>query len=134
MTRSLFLAIGFWLTTALSSAAQVPLIEEAYVNRMLTIATISDEVRKRCDRIEARWVRVANEAFRLERYALGLGYSQDEIQTFLDSREAKARWFRDRDAYLNSNGATRDDPESYCRLGEAEIAANSTIGFLLRLR
>ncbi len=124
----LVLAIG--LATPL--AAKVPLREEAHINGALLSAAVGDEIRKNCPTISARFFTFFNERSKLKQYALDRGYSEREIETFIESKAEQKRMEGLRDAYLAENGVTEGDAESYCRLGRAEIAKGSLTGRLLR--
>ncbi len=109
-----------------------PIEEEEHITQELLAAAIGNLIRKNCDSISARTLRVIGRAKKLRDYALGLGYSEDEIRAYLESRE-DIRRFRDMAwDYLIARGASRDDPESICRVGRQEIAGNTPAGQLLR--
>ena len=59
------------------------------------------------------------------------GYSDAQIDAFLDSKTEKKRIYAVAEDYLTRNGAKKDDPESFCRIGRDEIAKNTIIGSLL---
>jgi hypothetical protein len=75
-------------------------------------AAVGDRIRTECPTISPRLFVVWRKARALERYALKQGYSAAQI-----------------DAYTSS-----DAHRAHCRVGAAEIAANSPIGELLRNR
>ena len=124
------------LAMALSSASlgKVPLREEAYINGALLSAAVGDEIRKNCPTISARYFTFFSERNKLKRYALDRGYSEAEIEAFIDSKVERERMERLRDAYLQANGVVKGDADSYCRLGRQEIAKGSLTGRLLRSR
>ncbi|MDO5606155.1 MAG: DUF5333 domain-containing protein [Paracoccus sp. (in: a-proteobacteria)] len=124
------------LTTALwagaaPAAALEPLSQEKHINDQLTAARVADRIRRECPSIDARMVKAWNEARALKRYAERRGYSAAEIDAFLDSRADKDRIYAVAEGYLTAQGARRGDAESFCRIGRAEIAANSVAGSLL---
>ena len=67
----------------------------------------------------------------LERYALDKGYSKAEVEAFLDSKPDRQRIYATAEDYLARNGATPGDPDSYCRVGRAEMDRRSVAGSLL---
>lgn len=79
-------------------------------------------------------VRAFNEARKLKRYALDKGYSEAQIDAFLDSREERQRIYREADRYMVANGVVNGEPETFCRLGREEIARKTIAGSLLVAR
>ncbi|MEM6741175.1 MAG: DUF5333 domain-containing protein [Pseudomonadota bacterium] len=121
---------------AVSSAAEAKphLRDNIPINNQLFAAAVGDQIRRNCPSISARVGLVWRKARALERYALEQGYTDDEIEDYLESKPDIRAMEARRDAYLAENGVRRGDAESYCALGQAEISANSPIGELLRSR
>ncbi|MEL6596142.1 MAG: DUF5333 domain-containing protein [Pseudomonadota bacterium] len=117
---------------ATSATALTPLPEEKHINDQLLAASIGDKIRKSCPKISARMFVVWQKANALEDYARDKGYSEEEVKAFLKDKDERKRMKRLRNAYLEQNGVSKDNPESYCALGEKEIKAKSLIGELLR--
>ncbi|MEL7212486.1 MAG: DUF5333 domain-containing protein [Pseudomonadota bacterium] len=117
---------------ATSAAALTPLSEEKHINNQLLAASVGDKIRKNCPSISARMFVVWQKANALEDYARSKGYSEDEVKAFLKDKDERKRMKRLRNAYLEENGVSEDNPQSYCALGEKEIKAKSLIGELLR--
>jgi hypothetical protein len=117
-----------------AAAAEVPLREEAHINNSLMAAAVGDAIRKNCSDIYARMVTVYFKAKALENYAREKGYTEAEVRAFLDSKEEKKRVLAVAESYMAEHGVIAGDEASYCRLGRAEIAAQSLIGSLLGLR
>jgi hypothetical protein len=137
MTRKIFsrpiaaaLAAAACLT-AMPAAALEPLSQEKYINDRLIAARIADRVRRECPTLNARMIYAYSQARGLESYARKKGYSQEQIDTFLDSKEDKARIYATAEDYLTRNGAKPGDPDSFCRIGQQEIARKTIIGSLL---
>jgi len=128
-------AAAFVTLTGAGQAAQAdlpPINQNDHIVTSLLAAAIGDEIRKNCPDIGARLLRAFREARKLERYALDKGYSEDEIEAFLDSPDEKDAMRARRDAYLAANGVKAGDADSYCALGRKEIAEGSLTGTLLR--
>lgn len=123
----------FAVTASLSgpAAALEPLSAEKYINDRLIAARAADRIRRECDSINARMIFAFNQARALKRYAGDKGYSDAQIDAFLDDRTEKERIYGIAEDYLVSKGAKAGDGESFCRIGRDEIAANSVIGTLL---
>ncbi|TCP58639.1 hypothetical protein EV663_11919 [Rhodovulum bhavnagarense] len=118
--------------TAATGAPLPPLREDPHVWNSLFAAAVGDEIRRNCPTISARLFRAIRAMGALESYARDQGYSDAQIEAFLDSDEERALMRRARDAYLDKHGVRSGDAESYCRLGREEIARNTLTGSLLR--
>lgn len=123
------LMIGVFATSAL---ALTPLPEENHINSQLFAAAVGDEIRKNCPSISARMFVVWQKANALESYALDKGYSEEEVKAFLKDKGERKRMKALRNAYLQENGVTKGNADSYCALGQKEIKDKSLIGELLR--
>ena len=111
-----------------------PLSQEAHVNDRLVQARVADLVRRGCGSIDARIVRAFTEARKLKRYALDKGYTEDQIEAFLDSKPDRARIYAAADRYMRDNGVENGNEDSFCRLGRNEIARQTVAGSLLSAR
>lgn len=110
----------------------VPLPEEKHINDSLRAGRIGDVIRKTCPTIEARMFVVLGKIEDLKSYALKQGYTRPEVEAFLKDKAQKNRLKAEADAWLKAAGAVEGQPETYCAVGEAEIAKKSLIGQLLR--
>lgn len=126
------LALALGLAVAGRAEALQPLSENAYVADRLVAARVADRIRTTCPTISARFFRVFAELNALESYARDQGYSRETVRTFLKDKGARADIYDRAEAYLAAKGAVAGEPESFCRLGRAEIAAGGLIGSLLR--
>ncbi len=136
MHRKLVFAAAAVLAVATASGptraeALVPLAEEPHINESLMAAAVGDKIRKTCPTIYARMITVFFKARDLEKYARVKGYTEPEVEAFLDDKDEKKRVLALADAYLAANGVVEGDVDSYCRLGLAEIEDKSLIGSLL---
>ena len=118
-------------TLAGPAAALEPLSSEKYINDRLIAARIADRIRRECPTIEGRIVYAFTQARALERYALGKGYTKDQIDAFLDSKPDRKRIYAVAEDYMARKGVKKGDAASFCRLGQAEIASKSVTGSLL---
>ncbi|MFN3273506.1 MAG: DUF5333 domain-containing protein [Paracoccus sp. (in: a-proteobacteria)] len=126
--------IAVALLAATPAAAQAPLAQNAYVTDRLMQARVADLVRRGCPSIDARMVRAFREARALKRYALDQGYSEAQIDAFLDSREDRQRIYAQADRYMVERGVVNGQPDTFCRLGRDEIARQTVAGSLLSAR
>lgn len=120
------------LLMAVPAFALEPLPEEKHINDSLRAGRIGDVIRKTCPTISARMFVVLGKIEALKGYALEKGYTRAEVEAFIKNPDQKARLRAEADAYLAAAGAVAGQPETYCAVGEAEIAQNSLIGQLLR--
>lgn len=118
---------------AVAGAGLPPLRENDYINDRLLVAAIGDEIRNQCERIRERRVVSRSEALRLLSYTLNLGYDRRTIEAYLRDPDNRAWMDGRRDAWLEANGARPGDAESYCRIGEREIARGTLLGRLMRV-
>ncbi|WP_146588963.1 DUF5333 domain-containing protein [Puniceibacterium confluentis] len=131
MTLSLILAA----TLAAGAVAAKPALRDvAAVDDGLLAVGIADEIRNKCDKIEARMITALLRLNELKATARSQGYSDDEIEDYVTSKAEKARMRQRGEAYLLANGVTLGDKSSYCKLGKQEIAKGSAIGSLLKAR
>ncbi|MDR6264408.1 DUF5333 domain-containing protein [Roseobacter sp. N2S] len=121
------------LTSLMASTAMAnpPLREVKQINDGLLYVGLADEIRKTCDGISGRIFKGIGRLRSIHRLALDMGYSKDEIETFVDDRAEKNRLKARGKTYLKANGASQSDPQSMCALGRKEIAKQSEIGTLL---
>lgn len=125
-------AVAIALTAlAAPAAALEPLAQEKYINDRLIAARIADRVRKTCPSIDGRVFYAFGEARKLQSYARKKGYSDAQIDAFLDDKQEKKRIYAVAEDYLTRNGAKKGDAESFCAIGRAEIEKNTIIGSLL---
>jgi uncharacterized membrane protein len=129
MIRTLCLALFALPVAALADIP--PLGNEAAITEGLIATAIAYEIGKECDGVDARILRGLAYLNSLRDEARRLGYSNQEIDAYIDDEEAKDRieaLARERFAAL---GGVEGDAESYCAVGRAEIAKGSQIGQLL---
>lgn len=123
--------IGATLLASVPAAALEPLSQEKYVNDRLIAARIADRIRRECPGYSARMVYAYGQARALKSYARNKGYSEAQIDEFLDSREDKRRIYAVAEDYLTRSGAVKGDAQSFCRVGAQEFANNSYIATFL---
>jgi hypothetical protein len=112
--------------------AQGGLEAEAPIREGLIAVGIAVEIADRCDRLDTRRLKGLAYLNSLRAEARRLGYSEAEIEAFLDDDAAADRLKAEARARLAALGAVRGDGESHCRVGAAEMAAGSVIGQFLR--
>ena len=109
-----------------------PLSEHERINGALLAGVIGDKIRRECASISPRIFRVMQEIHALKAYAREQGYSEAEIEAFIDSDADEARLKEMASRYLAARGAVEGREETYCAIGRREIARQSPTGRLLR--
>lgn len=115
-------------------AAKPPLRDVPAIDDALLDLGIADLVRKNCPDISARMLTAITYLYRLKDKARDLGYSDAEIDAYVDSDAEKARMRARGAAFFQARGVDTSDPQSYCALGRAEIQKSSRIGSLLKAK
>lgn len=118
---------------AVQAQARVPLNEDRVLEDGLLVVAIGDYLRDNCEEIDARFWRSFNFARSLQARAYELGYSDDEIEAYLDDDAEKARVRAKARAYLEARGVVFGQPETFCTVGRAEISAETSVGRFLKV-
>lgn len=135
MTRTTIAIMVVLLATislAGSLSAQAQLRDEPRVRDGIIYVGMAYEIAQKCDNIRARTLRGLTYLQSLRNTARNLGYSEAEIDAYIDDRAEKQRLEDIARAQLTALGTVTGDPASYCRVGQAQIAANTRVGWLLR--
>ena len=133
LMKTPFLAIVL-IATAAPALALVPLHQNPTVVNGFYNVGLADELRKNCDEINARMLRAFSYIKSIERFARDAGYSDDQIDQFVDNKEEKKKLRARIRADLAKRGASSKSPEGYCTVGREEIAKGSAAGRLLRAK
>ena len=129
MLRTITIALTLAATPAL---ALVPINEEPVITEKLLQGFIGDAIADNCPTMEARTFRALGELNALRDYALKQGYEAKVVRDFVTSKDEKTKFKAKAAEWLKERGAEPGKPEAYCAIGEAEIAKESLIGYLLR--
>ena len=127
-------ALALTLAAAAPAAALEPLSQERYINDRLVAARVADRIRRTCDSIDGRIIHAFSEARALKKYAERKGYSKAQIDAFLDSKADRSRIYAEAEAYLAAQGARKGNADSFCKVGQTEIASGTIAGSLLVAR
>ena len=121
------------LATALTGAARADgLSDEAEIRDALLVVGMAYEISRKCDSIDARTLTGIRTLLNLKSRARELGYSSDEIDTYIDDKAEKKRLEGIARGQLAQLGVVADDPETYCTVGRDQIAKGTGVGRLLR--
>lgn len=133
MPRLVLLAVlavapfGAWAQEPRPPLGEVPEIAEG-----LIATAIAYEVGRVCGPVDGRRVQGLASLLELQGRARELGYSQEEIDAFIDGDDPeRARLEGIARERLAALGAVEGDEASHCAVGRAEIAKRSRIGRLL---
>lgn len=130
--------LGFGAALTIAVAAQAApakqsLREVKSIDDGLFEIALADQIRKKCSSISPRLMRAYGVMRALEREARALGYTEAEIEDFVESDVEKARMRKRESAYFKARGF-RQDASGYCSLGRQEIERDTGTGRLLRLK
>lgn len=106
-----------------TSLSEVPEITEGLVT-----AAIVYEIGRVCGPVDARRVQGIAFLLSLQAHARSLGFSQEEVEAFVDDDAEKARIEALARERLAALGAVEGDEASHCAVGRAEIVKGSQIG------
>lgn len=125
------LVLGFAVMAG-ATAANPEIGQVTHITEGLINTAIAYEIDRVCDSISGRRIDGINFLWSLKEHANELGFSDDEVRAYVDNRAEQDRLeaiARDR---LRDMGAVEGQPETYCSVGRAEMAARSDIGRFLR--
>ncbi len=129
------IALAAALSTAPSiSAANNALQSVAAVEDGLFAVSVADKIRRECDSLSGRFFKARRTLKDLHDTARAEGFSDADIDAYVNSDAQKSRMRAKRDAYLAAQGVVKSAPATYCAAGQAEIRKSSQIGALLRAR
>ncbi|MFZ3581295.1 DUF5333 domain-containing protein [Loktanella sp. DJP18] len=121
------------LAGALTGTAQAAgLKDEAEIRNGLLVVGMAYEISEKCESIDARWIAGASTLLNLKSRARQLGYSNAEIDAYVDDKVEKARLEGIARAQLVQLGVTPGVEETYCTVGRDQIAKGTGVGRLLR--
>lgn len=125
------LALGI---AAGASPAAADLSDEGDINAGLLAVAAADKIRRECGDLSGRFWAARSYANQLEKLARDRGYSQSEIDAYVNDDAEQAKMRERRNAYFESKGASNLDAASLCRLGQEEIKNRSRIGSFLKAK
>jgi hypothetical protein len=122
--------------TALTTGAEarVQLKDDPTIESGLKVVAIGKMLYRGCEQISPRRIKAFSFARSLQSRARGLGYSDAEIDAYLDSDVDKERVKSSARAYLRAKGVDFSKTSTLCSVGAAEIKEETAVGQFLRLR
>ena len=128
MTIALLTVLG----CGAAAAAQTALKDVAEVRDGIIAVGMALELADNCDSLRPRTLRGYVFLQSLQSRASELGYSDTEIDTYINDRDEKRRLEEIARAQLAQLGVVEGQEATYCAVGRAQIAANTRVGSLLR--
>ncbi|WP_074257603.1 DUF5333 domain-containing protein [Vannielia litorea] len=125
---TVMLALGFS-----GAAAAKSLADSRAVTGGLISVGIALEVAEKCPEISTRTIKGYSFLNSLKSQARKEGFSDAEIEAYVDDKAEKEKLIAKARAYMKSKGVD-GSTASYCKLGREEIAANTQAGALMRAR
>lgn len=116
------------------AAALPPLREVKEINAGLIDVQIADIIRNECPSIEGRVFKGLMYFQALYEDARKMGYSHEEVKTFVDDPVEKKRVRDAAWAYMAKRGGSAKNTASLCKIGMAEIEQQSRVGSFLKAR
>ena len=113
-------------------SAQTALKDVAKVRDGIIYVGMAYEISEQCDSIGARLFRGLGYLQSLRRHARDLGYSEAEIDAYINDEAEKDRLEGIARAQLASLGAVPGQEATYCTVGRAQMDASTRVGWLLR--
>jgi len=120
------------IISAGAASAQTALKEVAHVRDGIIDVGMAYELSEHCDSIRARLFRGLGFLQSLKGHASELGFTDEEIDDYVNDRNEKKRLEAIARAKLATLGVVEGEEASYCAVGRAQIAANTRVGWLLR--
>jgi hypothetical protein len=132
-TPTMAAAIAFACVMGAGSAfAQTALRDVAYVRDGIVQVGMAYELSERCDDLRARLFRGISFLQSLKNHASELGFSDAEIEEYVNDRAEKKQLEGIARGRLTDLGVVESEEATYCAVGQAQIAANTRVGWLLR--
>jgi len=113
-------------------SAQTALKDVAEIRNGIIFVGMAYEISEKCDSVSARLFRGLGYLRSLRSRARDLGYSEAEIDAYINDETEKERLEGIARAQLVQLGVVPGQEDSYCAVGRSEIAANTRVGWLLR--
>lgn len=131
--RAFVTVLGLGLVTLAGNlSAQTALKDVAEVRDGIIYVGMAYEISQKCDSIRARTFRGIGYLQSLKNRASALGYSDAEIDAYVNDRDEKRRLEQIARDQLAALGVIEGQETTYCAIGRAQIDAGTRVGWLLR--
>ncbi len=125
-------AIGATATASASATDWSAMRADERVQRELLGASMAYIIDEQCPSIRLRRLRMVGYALSLSRHAKGLGYTSDEIETYVNDKDEQARFRALATERLLEKGAREGDAQSFCEVGRSEMEQETYVGSMLK--
>ena len=115
------------VVSAQTAIGEVPRIRDGLVH-----VGMAREIADKCSSLDARTLRGLNFLLELKSYAAGQGFSDEEIDDFIDNKPERRRLEAIARAQLQTLGAVEGQEATYCSIGRDQMQRNTRVGWLLR--
>lgn len=119
-------------TAVLSTPVAANPADVTRVTEGLIAAGMAIELSEQCDSVGVRYLRGINFLQGLKSHLEDLGYSDAQIDAYIDNRDEKRRLEGIARARLADLGATAGDSASHCSVARTQISQGTQVGQLLR--
>jgi hypothetical protein len=123
-----------WLSFGSISNAKSLLIENENIWHELLQISLANKISEDCPSIEARKIKGLFALLKIKSVAKELGYTESEINEFVNNEENKKKLKNETNIYLMDNEVDFNSVNTVCLFGQREIEQESTIGSLLRIK
>lgn len=113
-------------------SAQTALKDVAKVRDGIIAVGMAYEISEKCGSINARLFRGLGYLQSLRQHARDLGYTEAEIDAYINDDEEKDRLEAIARGHLATLGVVVGEEATYCAVGREQMAANTRVGWLLR--
>jgi hypothetical protein len=120
------------MTSSVSSQASAHPSQVTRVTEGLISAGIVIELADKCDSVDIRMIKGLSFLNGLKGHLKDLGYSNAEIDAYIDDAAEKDRLEAIARTRLRGLGAVPGDPESHCAVAHDQMSRGTLIGGLLR--
>lgn len=132
MKKTTAFAMAFVAALATQAPAQTALKDVARVRDGIIQVGMAYEISEQCNSISARLVRGLSFLQELKSYAKNQGFSDEQIESYVDDRAEKRRLEGMARQQLTALGAVDGDSASFCAVGRDQIARKTRVGWMLR--
>lgn len=135
MRKTTILAIAMTAATvglAGNLSAQSALKDVTRVTEGLIAVGMAVELSDECGDLKPRTLRGINFLRSLQNHAKDLGFSQSQIDDFVDNRDEKKRLEAIARGRLADLGVIEGQENTYCTVGRGQISQGTQVGLLLR--
>ena len=120
------------ILAAMPAVAQTPLKDVAHIRDGIISVGMAYELSEKCGDLSARTIRGINFLYSLKSHAEGLGYTDAQIDAYINDEAEKDRLEAIARQQLADLGVVEGDEATYCAVGRDQIAQGTDVGSLLR--